>query len=461
MATVSRRRFIGGAALALGGLPVLLAACGQAAAPTEAPAPPATGGPSTSPAPAASPAGAAASLRGSSLAFLGGTYFVPAAQEMFTKQMQQWGEQNGVKVSADYMVWTDLQAKIAATVQSGAGADVVEMWPVWPYLYKDALVDVSDIAEPMGQAQGGYYDWVTPSVKVDGKWLGVPHGTTNAAMNYRISYLKKAGFADAETRFPDTWEELFALGKALKGMGKPIGQAFGHSTGDPPGFAYPYMWSYGAMEVEKDGKTVAFNKPEFVDALQRLVQAWKDGFDETGLAWDDSANNRAFLADQLSVTYNGSSIYESAKKDQPAIAADMNHGDMPKGPAGRFYSLDGKSMATMKGSKNVEGARAFWRWWFDPAQFGPWLRVQNTYQLPPTRVWEKEPMWTADPKLAAFAREAQFGRTTGYAGAPNEKAALSRSKYVVVDTFANAIQTGDAAGAVKAGAEELQRIFGG
>jgi multiple sugar transport system substrate-binding protein len=70
-------------------------------------------------------------------------------------------------------------------------------------------------------------------------------------------------------------------------------------------------------------------------------------------------------------------------------------------------------------------------------------------------------MWTADPKLAAFAREAQYGRTTGYAGAPNEKAALSRSKYVVVDTFAKAIQTGDAAAAVKAGAEELQRIFGG
>ncbi len=459
MSSFSRRRFLCGAAIAVGGLPVLLAACSQAAAPTAAPAQaPPTSAPATS-APAAKPTTGAASLKGTSLAFIGGTYFVPAAQEMFTKQLQQFGEANGVKVSADYMAWTDLQAKIAAAIQAGAGVDIMELWPVWPYLYKDALVDFSEIAEPMGQAQGGYYDWVTPSVKVDGKWLGVPHGATNNAVNYRISYLKKAGFGDAETKFPDTWEELFALGKALKAMGKPIGQALGHSLGDPPGFAYPYMWSYGAMEVEKDGKTVAFNKPEFVDAMKRFVQAWKDGFDETGLSWDDSANNRAFLADQISVTLNGSSIYESAKKDQPAIAADMTHADIPKGPAGRFYSLDGKSMSGLKSSKNVDGAKAFYRWWFDPEQFGPWLRIQNTYQLPPTKAWEKDPMWTADPKLAAFGREASFGRTQGYAGSPNDKAAMARSKYIVVDTFAKAVQSGDAAAAIKWGADELTKIY--
>ena len=66
-------------------------------------------------------------------------------------------------------------------------------------------------------------------------------------------------------------------------MGKPFGQALGHSTGDPPSFAYPYMWSYGAMEVEEDGKTVAFNKPTLRRGLNTFIQAWKDAYDETGL----------------------------------------------------------------------------------------------------------------------------------------------------------------------------------
>ena len=42
-----------------------------------------------------------------------------------------------------------------------------------------------------------------------------------------------------------------------------------------------------------------------------------------------------------------------------------------------------------------------------------------------------------------------------------DRAALARSKYIVVDTFAKAIQTGDAEGAIRWGAEELKRIYGG
>jgi hypothetical protein len=44
----------------------------------------------------------------------------------------------------------------------------------------------------------------------------------------------------------------------ISANGKPFGQALGHSTGDPPSFCYPYMWSNGAMEVDKDGKTILF-----------------------------------------------------------------------------------------------------------------------------------------------------------------------------------------------------------
>jgi multiple sugar transport system substrate-binding protein len=485
MRSFSRRSFVSGSVAALA--VVALAACGSSAQPTATSAPtrsvgtaPAAGATPTAGAaasavggtttaggvstpsaagqatPAASAAGAS-SFKGATLTFIGGTYFVSAAQDLFTKQLQQWGGDNGVKTSADYMNWPDLQAKIAAAVQAGAGADMAELWPVWPFLYQNALADVSDVASAFEKAQGGFYDWVTTSVQVNGKWLGVPTGATNDVFNYRISYFKQAGYE----KFPDTWDDLFAAGKKLKAMGKPLGQALGHSLGDPPGFAYPYMWSYGAMEVEKDGKTVAFNKPQFVDGMKKFIQAWKDAFDETGLSWDDSNNNRAFLADQISGTLNGTSIYESAKKDNPKIAEDMDHADIPQGPAGRFYNLGSHSFAILKSSKGVDAAKAFYQWWFDQKQFGDWLHIQNTYQLPPTKTWEKDPMWTKDPKLAAVGREPQFGRTQGYAGPANEKSALAMSKYIVVDTFAKAVQSSDAQGSIDWGAEQLRQIYGG
>ncbi len=457
-ARITRRQLLIG--LTAGAASVAAAACstGTPTAPTTAPAAPAApAAAGATSAPAAAPTSAPAVLKGTTLAFLGGTYFVQAAQQKFVEQLNEWGKQQGVTVSADFLNWPDLQAKVAAAIQSGGGGDVFHFWPGWAFLYKDNMVDLTDIANNLGSQQGGFYDWASSVCKVGNQFLAVPIGTSNAAWNYRISYLKQAGY----DKFPATWDEFFVMGKKLKAMGKPVGQALGHSLGDPSSFAYPYMWAHGAMEVESDGKTIAFNKPQFVDGMKAFMQGWKDGFDETGLSWDDSSNNRAFLADQLSVTLNGSSIYETAKKDAPNIAADMDHADPPKGPAGQFYELQGQSFGILKNSKNVAGAKDFLKWWFDQKQFGDWLHAQNVYQLPPTKSWANDPMWTKDPKTAAFGREVNFGRVDGYAGPLNDKAALARSKYIIVDTFAKAVQSGDAQGSISWGADQLKQIYGG
>jgi multiple sugar transport system substrate-binding protein len=484
---LSRRRWL--IATTAGAVAVVVAACSnqaQTPSPTSAPAaaqptsaaaqptsaaaqptvsagsPTAAASPGTTPAAAGAPATPNASLKGTSLAFVGGSYFIPEAQTLFQNQLKQWGSENGVNVTADFLNWPDLQAKIAAAVQSGGGGDMFELWPGWAYLYTANLVDVSDIAEAFGKAQDGFYDgWVLPSVQVDNKWYGVPTGATNVALAYRISYFKKAGIDDPEKSFPDTWDDFFAVGKKLKAMGKPLGQALGHSLGDPPGFCYPYMWANGAMEVEKDGKTVAFDTPTFVDAMKKFIQAWKDAYDTTALNGDDGYNNRAYLADQISATLNGSSIYAAALKQSPDIASDTSHADIPRGPSGRFYDFGSHSFAVLKASKNVAGAKAFLSWWFDKKQFGDWLHVQNTYQIPPTKAWANDPMWTKDPKLAAFSNDTKYGRLLGYAGPPNQKAALARSKFIIIDVFSRAVQSGDAEGEIKKGAEQLKEIYGG
>jgi multiple sugar transport system substrate-binding protein len=413
-------------------------------------------------------AGAApAQIRGTSLAILQGTYFIPPAQELFKKQAEEWGRGQGVAVTTDFLNWPDLQPKISAAIQAG-GYDVVELWPTWNYLYADNLVDLTDIAEAVARRGGGYENYVLNGARTGDRYLGVPHGGGNDAMNYRIGWLKEVGVdlpdpaEQARTgKFPDwTWDEFFALARKLKARGHPVGQALGHSLGDPPSFCYPYMWSYGAMEVEKDGKTLAFNKPQFVDAMKRFISAWKDGFEETGLSWDDSSNNRAFLSGQIAATLNGSSIYFVAKKDHPDIARDMNHTLMPRGPAGRFFLLGTRMMGILKNSRNVAGAREFLSWWFQDGPYGDWLRLQEGYQLPNTRKWARDPMWTKDPIMAAFREQARYGRERGWAGPPNQKASLVYSKYLIVDTYARAVQSGDAVAAIRWGAEQLQAIYG-
>ena len=102
---------------------------------------------------------APAQLRGTSVSILEATYFIPAAQDLFKKQAQDWGQANGVTVNVDFLNWPDLQPKIAAAIQAG-GYDIVELWPGWNHLYADNLVDLTDLAETVAKQGGGWEGFV-------------------------------------------------------------------------------------------------------------------------------------------------------------------------------------------------------------------------------------------------------------------------------------------------------------
>jgi len=413
---------------------------------------------------------AAAFLQERQLNILQASYFVPAGQEFFTQMAEEWGGQNDVAVTTDYIAWPDLQPRIAAAVEGGSGADIIEMWDIWPYLYSENMVPVDDLAMAVSEEYGGFYDWVVDTASVDGKWYSVPHGNSSSAFAYRISLVEEAGIEDPKNNFPTTYEDLFALGKTLKEMGKPFGQAMGHSQGDPPAFAYPFMWSYGAMEVEEDGTTVAINKPEFVEALQAFTQHWKDAYDETGLSWDDAANNRAFLSDQISGTLNGSSIYIAAVKAKEGESTldyevqvepdDIWHAGFPEGPAGRFNALGSRSMAAMNYSANAEVAVEFLQHLFTPEVFIAWMESQDGYIIPMAPGYAENEIYTGTETLAPYPAVSEYSRQKGYAGPSNQKAAETHARYVIVDTIAQAIQSGDAAGAAQQAEAQLQRIYG-
>jgi multiple sugar transport system substrate-binding protein len=404
-----------------------------------------------------------------SLNVLQASYFVPEGQEFFTQMAQEWGEQNGVAVATDYVAWPDLQPKIAAAVEGGNGPDVIEMWDTWPYLYYENMVPVEELAQEVSEAYGGYYDWVTNTASVDGKWYSVPHGASSAAYTFRISLFEEAGIADPKTNFPKTYEELFAVGKTLKEMGKPLGQALGQSLGDPPAFAYPYMWSYGAMERTEDGQ-VAINTPEFVEGLSRFITAWGEAYDEAGLSWDDGANNRAFLSDQIACTINGSSIYLAAQNaaagantlDYEVVVdpSDIWHAPYPSGPAGQFAVLGSRSHAAMSYSPNSEAAVEFLRHFYSREVFIPWLEAQKGYIIPMAPGYEDLEIYTGDPALAPYPEISAYSRNRGYAGPADQKAAEASARYIIVNTFAQAIQSGDAAGAINQAAAQLQRVYG-
>lgn len=116
-------------------------------------------------------------------------------------------------------------------------------------------------------------------------------------------------------------------------------------------------------------------------------------------------------------------------------------------------------MGIMKYSENQDVAKAFLEWWFSEEQFTSWLDAFEGYIIPPGPTFVERPVFTEDPKLAEFVKIVDIGRNKGYAGPANLKSAQAASQYVVVNTFATAVQNGDAGQAIEEGARMLERIY--
>src|SRR5437867_177661 len=372
--------------------------------------------------------------------------FIPEADVELKRQAPEASKALGAEVTLEFINANDLQPRITAAIQSASGADIIQMLWNWPQLYANALVDVSDVAEPIGKAQGGFYEVFDASAKVNGRWLAVPHAVIGNAVAYRRSWFNEIGVRE----FPKTWDEYREVGKKLKAKGRPIGQALGHSFGDPPTFAYPLLWDFGGAETDKSGKKVALNSKGTLESVKFLQAFWKDACDEGGLAWDDTNNNRAFHAGEIAATLNGASIYIVAKRQRDKIkdekgeplVQDIEHAAlMPKGPGGQFALYGAFQHSVMKYSKNQKAAKEFLKWMHQKENYGKSFQVNEGYTVGATKVWEDDPMWAkVDKPLQVFRQAARVTRAFGYPGPASAKATEAYTKYVIVDMYAKAVK---------------------
>jgi multiple sugar transport system substrate-binding protein len=391
--------------------------------------------------------------------------FVPASDTLLRRELFPAGEKAlGIKINFETVNANDLQPRITSAIQSGAGPDLIMLNNNHPQLYAESLVDMTDVVDPLGQAEGGHYPLVKANSNDGKKWLSMPFAIIGGMIAYRKSWFDEVG----ATKFPETWEEYRDVGKKLKAKGRPIGQTLGHTFGDAPVFSYPFLWSWGGKEVEADGKTVAINSKGTVDSVRFMTGFWKDAHDEGGLAWDDSNNNRAFLSQTISATLNGASIYiESLRNPDKYISekgaqlkTDILHAPLPKGPAGQFSMHTYHSHVLPSYSKNQKAAKDFLKWLHSKPVYEKWFVSQKGFATPPTAEWEKHKVWDEDPVMTPYKVAGKLGRAPGYAGPASRQAAEVLSKYIITDMYAKAVQGMSAEDAVKWAESELKKVYG-
>ena len=211
---------------------------------------------------------------------------------LFETQAKEFGKQAGVEIAIERINQNDIQARVTAAIQSGAGPDIIVLANNHPQLYEASLVDVSDVAEEIG-AQAGRLVRLRQGQQLRGRAMD-----RRAAVHHLVGDHLSRGLAQGGgLRVSED------LGRLPQGRPRHEGQGQARSarpsvtasTIPTPG-ATRCVWMWGGIEVAADGRTVVLNSKNTVEVVKFNTMLWKECFDEGGLAWDDSNNNRAFLS---------------------------------------------------------------------------------------------------------------------------------------------------------------------
>jgi multiple sugar transport system substrate-binding protein len=369
--------------------------------------------------------------------------FIQSDEDQWNVNTAKFTSLTGVEVTISNEGFEDVRPKLALAANVGSGPDLALGWMEDPHFFPDKLIELTDLAEYLGQKYGGWYDTARRYGTINsgphkGKWIGLPLGAGGALLNYRISWLKEAGF---ET-FPTDFDAYLRMCRALAKNGHPPGFALSHATGDAETWSHNVLWGFGG-KVADEKNNVVINSPETVAAIEYMIELNKT-FIEGTLSWTGVSNNNAFLEGRISLTSNGPSIYYVAKNStdpkQKAIAADMNHSAYPIGPSGQTAELHLLSQAMLfKYTKYPNAAKAYLQFMWEKEQYEPWQAAALSYMCPPLKAYAQTPFWKLDPKLTPFRDVTARMRWSGYAGDIGEASAACLADWVVVDMFAQAV----------------------
>ena len=212
----------------------------------------------------------------------------------------------------------------------------------------------------------------------EGRWIAIPIAVNGAAMVYRKSMLRAAGFE----QFPKDLPGFLKLCQALKAKGTPSGFPLGHATGDANGWASWLLWAFGGR-LTNEKSELALNSIETIAALEYAKELYQTFVPGT-LSWLDPNNNKAFLAGEISLTMNAISIYYTAKtspdSNLKAMVPDIQHAIFPIGPIGK--QVHGALMfpgAIYEYCKYPNAAKDYLRFIMEREQYEPWQRASIGY----------------------------------------------------------------------------------
>ena len=356
--TLSRRSFLRLAGGAMG--VTALAAC---APPAAAPVAPAAAPAAAEAAPAAT---AVPAQEGGELWVILKQDFHPSYNEYLRTKITEYASEQGWTVeitdSAGFATGTGEIEKLAASVQAGDPPDVVnhDSFGSSQVHNLDIVQPVSDLVAQIEAVFGPATPYLKTSHIIDGEWWVVPYHGRAGGGYYRRDAFDAIG-VDLQTirtygALRDVCLEVST--PELFGWGMTVNR-----SGDGDSVINRVKTGWGAGWQDETGQFIRTNSPEMIEAMNFIKETYTDPkwaamLPPGVLAWNDTANNEAYLGEVIAYTENAGTVYAKAVVDGNPVAEKTNYLKWPGGPVNQEFSAIGsKNWYLLKGAKNTDAAK--------------------------------------------------------------------------------------------------------
>ena len=332
----------------------------------------------------------------------------PAQLAAYKFQIAQFEAANpGVKVVFEPTSDETYPAQMAAAYASGQVPDVVTHIPsfsVASYYAKGLVEPFDDVIKAIGPEK--YYEGANRTYKAgDGHFTGTGIGNTAADNLWvRKDLMQKASI----DKIPDTWDELRTAARKMQGggiYGVPLPFAKNSATSF---VVTTFIHGAGGLiftpdlQVAIDSDATA-NALEFYKSLRELAPPGA-----TSYSWGELIT--AFVSGATATGYYAGRVLVNVSKQNPSIADQITCAQYPTISASVPKSTlnDFPSVFIPKGTKDLEAAKKFAAFLFEPDGYIKQLLAAPGHVLPVLKPIATNPAYTSDPIIQKYPKEIEL-----------------------------------------------------
>ena len=411
---ISRRAFLRYATAAVGTVAAsaLATACAPASAPGPTPAPTRASEAAAQPTPTSAPAKAQSKGK---LSFWPRREFAEALNAYVEEQAKAKAEELGYDIEiTSTPIGEEEQAKWKAAQEAGTLPDVGIGGNFSNHVVTGIAMDVSDVFEETGKANGGWFDWARGYVTVKGKALGFPY-----AGYPWVTYYWQTPFAEAGFKLPLKDFDQFV--EAAKKITKPdkdfYAIGFPFSSTDTPMHVAQGIWGFGGAIQDKEGNPTLLT-PETIAGVTWYAELYSKHkvVPPGATGWAPVDNNKFYLGKKGAVCYNLGSLTYALRDQDPGLLKDTYLGTMPPGPKGDVPCVLGVQVMIVNAKTQFpDAAKALAQHLLSPKVYPTLLEKAGGLISPTMQEPAKMPFFVDDPyNKPVMEKILPAGRVLGY-----------------------------------------------